>query len=246
MNFTGRSQFLRRFGLSGLGLTGFVFVLLGIFLSASVHIGFFALVGVGAFGPSALRQFGLVRDLDEFQKEAVVRAAHRAYLITGLFLTVVVIARQWGTRRFGDDLVPASLVLILCLVVYGGSYALSFWDAPKAALLLLFTIGFFWLVFAILSHGNHPLTAVIEGTAVAGPFIASALLSRKWPRVAGLILIVLSIGALFFFHLIPLRPIPATRLFAQLFVVILIPVPMAAVGLALMGRGADSQKPSAQ
>jgi hypothetical protein len=244
MNATSLFQF-RRFGLSELSLAGLILVLLGVFLSASVHIGFFALVGLGAFGPAALRQFGFVHDLDEFQREAVARAAHRAYLVTGLFLTAVVIAQQWEVRRFGDDLVPASLVLTLSLVVYGGSYALSFWEAPKAASLVLFTIGLFWLVFTVLSNGNQPLVAVVEGLAVAGPFIGAALVSRKWPRVVGAILILLSVGALFFFHLIPLRLIPAERLFAKLFVVILVPVPMATIGLALIDRTADSQKPGA-
>ncbi len=242
MNAANLSRSLKKSGVSGLGLAGLVLAVAGFFLGASVHMACFALVGVGAFGPGILRQFRLVDDLDEFQKEAVARAAHRAYLVSGLFLTAVVIARQWGTRHLGDDFVPASLVLTLALAVYGGSYVLSFWDAPKAAAIVLFTVGAFWLVFVALSHGNEPLAALGEGALVAGPFFLTAILARKWPRAAGLLLLALSVGTLFFFHLVPLRPVPAEWIFNKLFVAVLVPLPMAAIGLALLSRAAESRQ----
>jgi hypothetical protein len=48
-------------------------IILGILLTG-VSLAFVALVGLGTFGPGALRELGWLRDKDELQR----RAAHRA------------------------------------------------------------------------------------------------------------------------------------------------------------------------
>ena len=128
---------------------------IGAFLSVSVHMGFLALFAAGAFGPGLLRELGLLRDLDEFQEEAALRSGYRSYLIGGVILTAVVIARQWSTLRLGDDLIPASCVLVLLLVICSVSYSLSFWDVRRAASLVLCGFGLFWLIFVVLSHPHR-------------------------------------------------------------------------------------------
>ncbi|RPJ80242.1 MAG: hypothetical protein EHM18_18830, partial [Acidobacteria bacterium] len=55
---------LRRWGFSPVGIVALLLVLVGFFVAITVHMAFFALVALGAFGPSVLRQLGLIEDLD--------------------------------------------------------------------------------------------------------------------------------------------------------------------------------------
>jgi len=233
---------LRRWGFSPVGIVAVLLVFAGFFLAVTVHIVFFAVLAVGAFGPGLLRQLGFIRDLDECQKRASVEAAHRAFIAAGLFLTAVIVARNWGKLSLGDDLVPASLVLALVLVVYAVSYCLSFWDPRQAAFLVLLSFGVFWLVFVVLSHGNEPGPLFAEAGLVAVPFILAAFLAKRWPRVIGLLLLAAGIAAIFFFHLIPPAGATPERMFGKIGVIILLPLPLALMGLALLGRRARTEE----
>jgi len=211
-------------------------VLVGFFVAITVHMAFFALVALGAFGPSVLRQLGLIEDLDECQKQASARAAHRAYLAGGVFLASVLIVRNWSRLSLGEDLVPASLVLILMLVVYGISYCLSFWDPRQAAFLVLIGFGLLWLGFIGLSHATEPVALLVEGGLVAAPFFLAAYLSRRWPRPVGALLLAASISAVFFFDLIPAAGTEAMKVFGKIYVILALPLPFAMMGLALLWR----------
>jgi len=232
---------LRHWGFSPVGMVAVLLVFVGFFLAVTVHEVFFALLAMGAFGPGLLRQFGVIRDLDECQKRASVEAAHRAFLAAGLFLTAVIIARNWGRLDLGHDLVPAHLVLALLLVVYAVSYCLSFWDPRQAAFLVLLSFGIFWLVFTVLSHGNEPVVVLIEGGTVAVPLILAAFLARRWPRIIGLLLVAASIAAVVHYHLIPTMGLTPERVFGKIGLIILLPLPLALMGLALLGRRASTE-----
>ncbi len=65
------------------GLIAGGLVILGVLLSMFVAESLLVVAGVGAFGPGILRELGLLRDHDEFQRQAAHRAGYHAYLIDG-------------------------------------------------------------------------------------------------------------------------------------------------------------------
>ncbi len=219
--------------ISLVGLIALVLVVLGLALGASVHKGFMILMAMGAFGPSILRQFGLLEDLDDFQKEAAAQAGLRAYLVGVIFLMVVLITQGWDVLSLSNDQVPASAIVTMMLVVYYASYCLTFWDTRKAVSRILLAFGLFWLAFSVMSHGSEPMVLLSEGLVVPGPFIACAVLCRWWPRAIGLVLLAASVGAVFFFHMLPLSEMDSQRVFRNIFMIALIPLPLAVSGVAL-------------
>jgi hypothetical protein len=220
--------------ISPVGLIAFVLVVVGLALGASVHKGFMILMAMGAFGPGVLRQFGVLNDLDDFQKEAAAQAGLRAYLVGAIFLMVVLIAQGWDVLSLSNDQVPASAIVTMMLVVYYASYCLTFWDTRKAVPRILLAFGVLWLAFSILSHGDEPMVLLGEGLVVPGPFILCAILCRWWPRAIGLVLLVASVGAALFFHMLPFGETDSQRVFRDIFMIMLIPLPLAVSGVALI------------
>ncbi|MBC8350440.1 MAG: hypothetical protein H8E66_00530 [Planctomycetes bacterium] len=225
---------LSRLQITPIGLTALILVVVGLALGASVHKGFVLLMALGAFGPGVLRQFRLLDDLDEFQKEAAAQAGLRAYLAGAIFLMVIVITQGWHQLSLSNDEVPASAVVTSMLVVYYASYCLSFWDTRKAVSRILLAFGLFWAAFVVMSHAGEPMALLMEGLVVPGPFILCAVLCRKWPRAIGLVLLAASVGAIFFFNLLPLGDPDRERVLNNLFVISLIPLPLAVAGVALV------------
>ena len=225
---------------SPVGFITLVLVVVGLLLGTTTHMGFMSLMAAGAFGPGVLRQLGLLSDLDEFQKEAAAKSGLRAYLVTGILLMVVVIAENWNRLSLGLEQVPASTVVIVMLVVYYSSYCLSFWDTRKAVARVLLTFGLLWLAFVVLSHAREPLSMLGEALVVPGPFILAAILCRWWPRVVGLLLLVVSVWSIFFFHMLPLGATGSQEVLRSAFTFVLIPLPLTVAGVALI---ADSMTP---
>jgi hypothetical protein len=224
---------------SPVGFIAVVLVVVGLLLGTTTHMGFMSLMAAGAFGPGVLRQFGLLSDLDEFQKEATAKSGLRAYLVTGILLMVIVVAENWHHLTLADQ-VPASTVVILMLVVYYSSYCLSFWDTRKAVSRVLLTFGLLWLAFVVLSHAGEPLSLLGEALVIPGPFILAAILCRWWPRIIGLLLLFASVGSIFFFHMIPLGATDSQEVLRRAFTFLLIPLPLTVAGVALI---ADSMTP---
>ncbi len=220
--------------ISPVGLIALSLVVVGLALGASVHKGFMILMAMGAFGPGILRQLGLLNDLDDFQKEAAAQAGQRAYLVAAIFLMVVLITQGWHQLSLSNDQVPASAIVTMMLVVYYASYCLTFWDTRKAVSRILLAFGLFWLAFSVMSHGSEPMVLLGEGLVVPGPFILFAILCRWWPRAIGLVLLVASVGAIFFFHMLPLSDMDSRRVFRNIFMIVLIPLPLAVSGIALI------------
>ena len=225
---------------SPVGFIAVALVVAGLVLGITTHMGFMSLMAVGAFGPAVLRQLGLLSDLDEFQREAAAKSGLRAYVVTGILLMVVVIAENWHRLSLGNEQVPASTVVIVMLVVYYSSYCLSFWDTRKAVARVLLTFGLLWLVFVVLSHAREPLSLLGEALVVPGPFILAAILCRWWPRVVGLLLLVVSVWSIFFFHMLPLGATGSQEVLRSAFTFVLIPLPLTVAGVALI---ADSMTP---
>ena len=220
--------------ISRVGWLALALVVVGLALGAAVHKGFMILMAMGAFGPGVLRQFGLLNDLDDFQKEAAAQAGLRAYLVAAIFLMVVLITQGWDVLSLSNDGVPASAIVTMMLVIYYSSYCLTFWDARKAVSRILLAFGLFWLAFSIMSHGSEPTVLLGEGLVVPGPFILCAVLCRWWPCAIGLVLLIASVGAIFFFHMLPLSGTDPQEVFRNIFMIALIPLPLSVSGVALV------------
>lgn len=218
--------------LSPVGLLSGVLVAAGLLLGATVDMAWWILFGLGAFGPPVLRVVGLLRDQDEFQREAARRAGYHAYLAGGIFLCAVVIAKQWGTANLDHDAFPASAGLAVLVIAYFMSRLVSFWGARGASFRVLLAFGSFWLAFSVISHRGIEMLAE---SVVAAPFFLLAFASRRWPRASGALLLVAAGLAFGFFCL--------ARAFREdhgaLIATLLLVIPLLATGLALLAARSE-------
>lgn len=166
-------------------------VALGLMLWMTVDKAWILVAGLGAFVPGILRELGLVRDLDEFQRDASRRAAFHAYLVGGLATAAIVSAIHLtgGEVAYPGELL--TLVLAILWMTWLFSYLLAFWGPRRTATAVLSAFGAFWLLFAVLDGASGAETPV-EG--VIGvlmhllfvlPFALGAYGARRWPRATG-------------------------------------------------------------
>ena len=182
------------------GIVAFWLTALGVLLGATVDMGFLILAAAGIFGPNLLREFGVLHDRDELQKEASRRAAMHAYLFGGLFTLTVVIVQEWGSADLDDNAYSAAVLLCSFLVPYFCSYLTSFWGPRKSAQRILMTFGLFWLLFNILGNLTHPVAMLMQ-CLVAVPFFVLAMTARRLPRITGAVLVALAVVAFLLFDL---------------------------------------------
>jgi hypothetical protein len=221
------------------GLISFVLTTLGILLGATLDMAFLILAAAGIFGPGLLREFGLLRDQDELQREASQRAAKHAYLIGGLFTMIVIIALEWGSADLDDNSYSAAVLLLAFLVPYFCSYLNSFWGAQKAAQRILLAFGLFWLGFNVLGNLKD-LVAMVMQCLVALPFFALAFTSRRLPRVTGVALLAVAIFAFVFFDLHV--AFLSSENFGKMAVILLFWLPLAYSGLTLLPAREESSE----
>ena len=62
----------------------------------------------------------------------------------------------------------------------------------------IWIVAAFWAFFVIASHFSEPM-ALLAGSAIFVPLILLGLAAPRWPRVVGVVLVVLSVFALRFF-----------------------------------------------
>jgi hypothetical protein len=118
---------------------------------------------------------------------------------------------------------------------------LSSWGAQKTAARILVAFGSAWLVFAVLSNIGSEWTgwaALLLHPLLAAPFFVLAWLSRRWPRVSGVLLLAASV---FFMRFLGLPGTGNLGLMTNLVTGLLFVGPLLASGVALLSvRGADS------
>lgn len=233
-----RPGFLRALGPAAVA-GGLVFVA-GAVAGVTVHPAFFAVAALGAFGPSLLREAGLLRDHDELQREVSASAAGHGYLAGGLFITAVLVAKGWSR---GDAPDPEAELWLMALAVMLGarflSYAGRFWDARRAAFRILVGFGTFWLLFVLLSHGNEPAALAMEALVVPVPFFLLAWLSRRFPRASGAALLLLVGAGAWFFGVFRHRPDGRYLVVLPVVLFLLLPLACAGVGLLRVRPGED-------
>ena len=214
------------------------------FLLTEVNWWFFLLAGAGTFGPGILREIGWLRDKDEFQRQAAYRAGYHAFLTVGVVAFLLVsFFRTGGTVEHPQRLV--TFLLALLWFTWFFSSLLAYWGAQKTVARVLIAFGSVWLVFAIISNLGPEWTswpALLLTPLLAAPFFVLAWLSRRWPRVAGVLLLVVSV---FLFVLIGLPDIARTSIVEVLTgdVFILFFGPLLSSGIALLFVGKKNERP---
>ncbi len=193
----------RRWRPTPAGLIAGFLVILG-FVLTEIDWGFLALAALGTFGPGILREFGWLRDRDEFQLRAAHRAGHHAYLTAGLmaFLLVAYVRSKEPGPVDPEPLVTAFLVILWFTWLL--SSLLSYWGPRRTASRLLIVFGSFWLVFAVLSNLGpeyRGILGVLIGASITLPFFALAYTARRWPRITGVLLLAISAFFFYFFGL---------------------------------------------
>lgn len=213
------------------------------FLLIEVNWWFFLLVAAGTFGPGILREMDWLHDKDEFQRQAAYRAGYHAFLTVGLVAFVLVaFFRTGGTVEHPHRLV--TFILALLWFTWFFSSLLAYWGPQKTAARILIAFGSVWLVFTIMSNVGSEWTgwlALLLHPLLAAPFFVLAWLSTRWPRVAGVMLLVVSV---FLFLLIELPTIARSSIL-EVFtgdVFILFFGPLLASGVALLCVG-KSERP---
>ena len=211
------------------------------FLLTNISWWFFLLVGAGAFGPGLLREAGWLRDKDEFQRRAEWRAAYHAWLVAGITAVGLIAWIRSGDRVIDQPQELPTLFLALLWFTWFLSSLLAYWGPQKTAARVLTAFGVAWLIFTIASNvGNewngwlplllHPLLTI--------PFFVLAWLSTRWPRVAGFLLLVVSVYFVQFFGWFRRDP---SGLTTEGITFILFIVPLLAAGVALLFSATSSE-----
>lgn len=225
------------------GLIAGGLVVLGLLLSAFVAEGLLFVAGLGAFGPGILRELGWLKDQDEFQRQAAHRAGYHAYLIGGLATIVIVSALRWSGRDVEISSEWIMLILIVLWMTWLFSALLAYWGARKTASRVLMVFGSFWAVFVLamivggLRDSSEPfqLVGVLVGFLFVAPFFGLAYLAGRRPRLTGVLLLVVS--AVFLLVTIPTWAARSLDLSSALVTAMLLVVPLAGSGIALLREG---------
>jgi len=231
------------------GLVAAGLVILGVLLWMFVAKGFLVLAGLGAFGPGILRELGLLRDQDEFQRQAAHRAGYHAYLIGGLATAFAVSALQSHEGTLEDSSEWVMLILVVLWTTWLFSALLSYWGARKTASVVLSVFGSFWAVFVLASIIGtesqdatvvNMLLASLMGSIVVVPFFVLARMAGRRPRGTGVAL--LAVAALFLLMFAPAWAARDFKLPSLLAVATLLIVPLVASGIALLREGTQSEE----
>lgn len=215
-------------------LVGGVLVVAGVLLSEASWW-WFGLAGVGACGPGILRELGVLRDQDEFARRAAQRAGYHAFLATGLFAFLIVAYMRSGKRDLPNQGELATLLLAVLWFVWLLSSLLAYWGARRASTRMLLGFGTCWLAFCLADAGKRPLD-MLMASLPALPFFALWWLARRWPRVAGAVMILIA-GAMYV--LFKFYTNVRSGIIVNTGVAILLCGPLLACGMALLREGTE-------
>jgi hypothetical protein len=220
------------------GIIGGALVLLGIALWMFVSKGLLIVAGLGAFGPGVLREIGLLRDHDEFQRKSARRAGYHAYLIAGLAATSLVSFIEITDAEVGEASEWMNLLIVILWMSWMFSSVLAYWGAKKTASRMLIVFGLFWAVFVIADviGEMNPEVGLIEsikgvlfGTALIAAFFVPAWTAQRWPRPTGVVLLLIAVALLTIF-----RGGNALSIATNVLTITLLICPLIVTGIALV------------
>jgi len=208
----------------------------GFFLSA-LDEGWLVLMGLGTMGPGILREFGWLKDKDEFELRIARRAGYHAYLIGGLMLFLLMAVYRHQELVIEE---PSSLVTSVLVVMWFTwllSSLVAYWGPVKMAKRILYTFGVVWLIFNILAGEGDWVTSVMQ-SMLAIPFFVAAVTADRWPRVVGGLLVVISVYLFWFFGWDELFHEPFR---GGLEAIVLFLGPLVASGIGMLSGGAKEE-----
>lgn len=217
-----------------------LFVIVGLLLT-NLSWWFLLLSAAGAVGPGILRELGWLKDKDEFQLHANYRAGYHAYLTLSSLAFILVAFFRSAERHMQYPEELATLFLVTLWITWFLSSLISYWGAKKAAVRLLLIFGCGWLVFVIAANTGNEWTgwmSLFMHTLLTIPFFALAWLANRWPRLAGLLLLI-SAGCFTYFLGFFRRDHLA--IINQAVTLVLLIGPIIASGIALLGMRNDQQ-----
>lgn len=208
-----------------------VLVILGFALS-EINWGFLSLAALGTFGPGILREMGILDDQDEFQRRAARQAGYHAFLVAGLFTFLMVSYLRSGDRNVEEPEVMVSLILSVLWFTWFLSSLLSYWGPQKTVSRVLNAFGAVWLLFNVVGNLQDPIALIMQ-SLLAVPFFLLAYISKRWPKIAGVVLIAVSFFFFYFFHLYEIfGPNPLER--GRGMVIVLFMGPLLVSGIILL------------
>ena len=213
-------------------------VFLGAILAATVDMRFMLLIGMGAFGPGFLREMGLLKDQDEFARLASYKAGYYASLFAGSTAIILISILKAGKVDLDGESQALTIVLAVIWLVSIFASLNRYWGVKKAVFRILIIFGSLWFVFVLLSHGNEPLTALMESLVVL-PFFILAWVSLRWPRVAGALIVALGMVCFFLFRMYQFDRIGFMTTFLT-FLLFICPLLVAGLALLLQKQGDDN------
>ena len=220
-------------------LIGAVLVLLG-FLLTEIDWRFLTLCALGTFGPGILREWGWVKDKDEFQMRAVHRAGYHAYLAGGLTAFVLVGMIRAAGDRLQDVGELVTVVLAVLWFTWLLSFLYSYWGPRRTVSRILLIFGSVWLLFNIIGNIQGGGMALLMQSSLAVPFFLLAWVARRWPRVAGVFLLLVAAFFFWFFGLYEIfGPDPLAK--GRFMVIVLFLGPLFASGVMLLGRDSTEE-----
>ena len=166
------------------------------------------LVGLGVIGPPLLRELGVLRDADDYTRQAMYRAGFHAMLLLVLFLLANRIMAYYAGRLpepFGVHGLYFTLEFLIqiAIVVFAVSYVVQYWG-PRVGVARVLIGGVAFLIInsaaVMFSQRNH--LAMIDLFATTGAFLAIAAvigflswMTLQRPRAGGCVLLLLMVLA---------------------------------------------------
>ena len=161
--------------------------------------------GVGLFGPLLLRESGLIRWRDEFQRETTYRACMHALVAVGVLIIGTMATQGFGGLRDPKDMIAASTVLWVLGLTWGLSRVLQFWGAAAGAFRLLLGGCAVLLVIAttrLVVFGTDSIIKLKNGPPSTSQWVlaitwllALTLLIRLRPKYSGWLLILTAVAS---------------------------------------------------
>jgi len=181
-------------------IAGIIYAAVVVLLAITVSPRFYLALIAIAFARPALREVGVLADRDEWLSLVSYRSSHFAFLVAMLIAGLIFL--YTGFVEGGEPPYEVSLILLITLFVKFAALQLMGRTRERAGRAIAWLMGGAWLLFA-LGYGFS------WGTLIGGsPFIAiliCAFLSRRWPRVAGIVIALGGVATLIAFVDFPLE-----------------------------------------
>ena len=181
-------------------IAGAVYAAVVIALAIAVDQRFYLALIALAFGRPVLRECRVLADRDEWLSLVSYRSSHIAFLAAMLIAGLIFMYR--GIVEGGEPPYEVSLILLISLFIKFAALQLQGRTRERAGRAIAWLIGGGWVLFA---SAYGPSLGPLIGASPFLAVLACAYLSRKWPRIAGIVIAAIGLGTLIAFVDFPLQ-----------------------------------------